>query len=98
MSRAVGVDVEQLRAGAKELKRAAMGGRPSADDSHGFGSRVACGAVSRFEAYWVPGQAAVDELTVGLSDALEQVASSYERRDAEDARGFRSDRGGFHGF
>lgn len=98
MASAVSVDVAQLTAGAKALKGAATGSRPSADESDGFGSSVARGAVSRFEGYWVRGQSAVDELVVGLGGALDQAADSYRHRDAADAEAFRSDRAGFHGF
>lgn len=98
MGRVVKVDVEQLRAGAKTLKKSASGSRPSADEADGFGSSVARAAVSRFEGYWVRGQSAIDELVVGSAGALEQAADSYQRRDSEDAVGMRGDRGGFHGF
>lgn len=98
MTRAVAVDTAQLRRGAKALKGAATGPRASADESDGFGSAVARGAVSRFEGYWVRGQSTVDELVAGLAGALSQAADSYERRDAEDAEALRKDRDGFYGF
>ena len=98
MARAVAVDTAQLTAGAKALKEAATGSRPSADESDGFGSEVARGAVSRFEGYWVRGQSTVDELVTGLAGALSQAADSYQRRDAEDASALRKDRDGFYGF
>lgn len=59
---------------------------------------MARGAVSRFEAYWIPGQSAVDELVLGLAGALEQVARAYERRDADDASRFRVAGGEVVGF
>ena len=98
MGRTVGVDPDQLSAGAKALKGVTSGPRPSADESSGFGSRVAGEAVSRYEAYWVRGQTAVDDLVAGLAGALTQAAESYPRRDAEDADRFAGDRGGFYGF
>jgi len=98
MVRSVGVDADQLRAGAKALKGAVTGSRPSADESNGFGALVALGAVSRFEGYWVRGQSTIDELVAGLGGALDLAADTYLRRDAADAHAFRSDRGGFHGF
>ncbi|MEY9954271.1 hypothetical protein [Leifsonia sp. EB34] len=98
MTKAVAVDTAQLRAGAKKLKGAATGSRPSADGSDGFGSSVARGAVSRYEGYWVRGQSTVDELVAGLGGALDQAADTYHRRDAEDAAAFPGDRGVFYGF
>ena len=98
MARTVSVDAGRLRAGAKALKGAATGRRPSADESDGFGSSVARGAVSRFEGYWVRGQSTVDELVAGLGGALSRAADAYERRDAEDAEALRKDRDGFYGF
>ena len=98
MGRTVGVDPEQLSAGAKALKGVVTGPRPSADESSRFGSTVAWGAVSRYEAYWVRGQSAVDDLVAGLAGALTQAAESYPRRDAGDADRFAGDRGGFYGF
>lgn len=94
----VGVDVERLREGAQALKRTCTGARPSADDGARFGSSLGRGAVARFEAYWVPGQSALDELAAGLAGALEQVAGASERRDAEDASRFRVDGGEVFGF
>lgn len=98
MSRRIGVDVDQLRDGAKALKGAVAGHRPSTDGSDGFGSTTALGAVHRFEGYWVPGQSAVDELVAGLADALDQAAGAYERRETADASTFRVDGGEFVGF
>ncbi|TDQ03802.1 hypothetical protein AXZ95_2102 [Leifsonia sp. 115AMFTsu3.1] len=98
MVRAVGVDTTALRAGAKSLEGAVMGRRPSATEGHGFGSAVSEGAVGRFEAYWVSGQMAVDDLIETLAGALEQAAASYERRDTEDAQSLTSRGGQFVGF
>ena len=98
MGGSVSVDVGQLKSGAKALKEAATGSRPSADESDLFGSAVARGAVSRFEGYWVRGQSTVDELLAGLAGALSQAAESYQRRDAEDAEALRKNRAGFYGF
>lgn len=98
MGRTVSVDAGQLKTGANALKGATTGARPSADESDGFGSSVARGAVSRFEGYWVRGQSTVDELVAGLAGALSQAADSYQRRDAEDAEALRKDRAGFYGF
>ncbi|MGH1549023.1 hypothetical protein ACRAWB_07550 [Leifsonia poae] len=85
MARAVGVDVGRLRAGAHSLKGAVCGKRPSVDESHRVGSRAARDAVERFEAYWVSGQASVDDEIAGLAGALSKAADAYERRDAKDA-------------
>ncbi|WP_295117715.1 hypothetical protein [uncultured Leifsonia sp.] len=98
MARTVSVDAGRLRAGTKTLEGAATGRRPSADESDGFGSSVARGAVSRFERYWVRGQSTIDELVAGLAGALAQAADAYERRDAEDAEALGKDRAGFYGF
>ena len=98
MVRAVGVDTAALRAGAKSLKGAVMGPRPSATEGTGFGSAVSEGAVGRFESYWVPGQVAVDDLIGTLAGALDQAAASYERRDTDDAQSLRSGGGQFVGF
>jgi hypothetical protein len=98
VAHAFGADAGRLREAGRALKRTSAGGRASADEGDGFGSSVAGGAVARFEAYWVPGQSAVDELVVGLAGALEQVAGSYERRDADDAARFRVQGGEVFGF
>ena len=98
MADRLGVDADRLREAAQTLKRTCAGARPSADDGAGFGSSVARGAVARFESYWIPGQAAVDELVAGTASALEQVAGAYERRDAEDAARFRVTGGEVFGF
>ncbi|MEV8212352.1 type VII secretion target [Leifsonia sp. NPDC077715] len=96
MARAVGVDVGRLRAGAHSLKGAVCGKRPSADESHGFGSWTARDAVERFEAYWVSGQSSVDDSMAGLAGALSKAADAYEQRDAKDAVALRQ--GVFVGF
>ena len=93
-----GADADRLRDAAKALKSASNGARPSADESDGFGSAEARGAVARFEGYWVPGQSAVDELVTGLAAALQQVAGAYEHRDRDDASRFRIDGGEVFGF
>ncbi|MDR6613290.1 hypothetical protein J2Y42_002737 [Leifsonia sp. 1010] len=98
MVRAVGVDTAVLRAGASSLKGAVTGRRPSATEGTGFGSAVSEGAVGLFEAYWVPGQMAVDDLIGTLAGALEQAAASYERRDTEDAQSLTGRGGQFVGF
>ena len=98
MARSFGVDVGALRAGAKTLKAARMGRRPSAAGSAGFGSPVARAAVDRYESYWVRGQSGVDDLTVALAGVLAQAADAYQRRDSEDADRFGTDEGCFVGF
>jgi hypothetical protein len=98
VARSFGVDVEVLRAGAEKLKAARLGSRGSAAESAGFGSSRAEAAVGRYESYWVRGQSAVDDLTVGLAGALVQAADGYQRRDAEDAGRFGAEQGCFVGF
>ena len=98
MSTEVKVVPSALRDEAQTLKRTHAGHRPSAAESGAFGSPVAVGAVHRFEAYWVAGQVAVDDLVAGLSGALEQVAGAYERRDAEDSVRFHVEGSNLYGF
>lgn len=98
MGRSFSVDVDQLKTGAKALRDAASGHRPSVAGHGRYGSSAAHAAVDRFESYWVRGQSALEELTVGLAGALARAADAYQSRDSEDAGRFATERGGLVGF
>jgi hypothetical protein len=59
---------------------------------------MASGAFDRFTSYWSAGQSAATQSLVALAEGLETAASSYERRDAEDAEALRNGQAQFFGF
>ena len=98
MARSVGVDSPQLRSAARTLKRSLADSRVSGVDPRELGGSTACGAFDRFVSYWSAGQTAVTQSLVTLAEGLETAASTYERRDAEDARALRNGQDQFFGF
>lgn len=98
MARSVAVDSSQLRAGARTLTGSLADSRVFGIDPRGLGADVACGAFDRFESYWLAGQTAVTQSLVTLAEGLETAASTYERRDAEDAEVVRMGQDRFVGF
>jgi hypothetical protein len=98
LARSVGVDSSQLRAAARTLTGSLADRRASGIDPRGLGGSMARGAFDRFESYWSAGLTAVAQSFATLADVLETAASSYERRDAEDAAAVRNGQGQFFGF
>lgn len=98
MTRSIGVDSSQLRTGARTLTCSLADRTTSGIDPRGLGGGMAYGAFDRFESYWSAGLTAVTQSFTALAEVLETAASTYERRDAQDAAAVRNGQGRYFGF
>ena len=89
------IDPVLLRSGAVLLTKEA--GKPSVATfgAGDLGGAQADSAYDRFREYWSPGIDAIAHSIDAFAELLRAAADEYERRDADDSRGFA---GGFHAF